>query len=120
MNRRLLSFTFTITTTATAGQPDVSSGSFSLDSFRPLTYGGGYIKQVLVKAPGNVPFNFYIDNPNGKKCFKRFEAMEEIADDCDTPIPGLLPDDTVGYTAYITEAGQIGDYECEIIFAEVY
>jgi hypothetical protein len=69
---------------------------------------------VHVRAPGNTGFDFYIKNQSGLKCFQRQEVVQEFASDCETPVPAGE------YTAYIDNAELAGEYECELIFSEVY
>lgn len=108
MERKPLSFSVNITVTAGAGSNTTPINSAIRDA-------GGYIRQIIVKAPhDSATFNFRIENSKGHTILNRTEQVGEIADDVATPMPADL------YTCYISNASHEGIYECEIIFAEVY
>lgn len=108
MNRRPLSYGFDIVVTSGAGSADLSA-------FLPLRDAGGFIGQVLVKAPfDSASFDFRIENPNQKVCYRRTEQLGEIAEETNFPVP------CGEYDAYISNSSHDGTYECEIVFLEVY
>jgi len=108
MNRRPLSWSFDITVASGAGSADLAT-------FLPLRDAGGFIGQVLVKAPfDSASFDFRLENPNQRVCYRRTEQIGELAEETGFPVPNGE------YDAYISNASHDGTYECEIIFLEVY
>lgn len=86
----------------------VSSGNGSLttsaDKYRPMTYAGGYIKQIIVTAPSPTDtFDFVIIDSDGLPIFRRKEATGEIVEERDLPVLGVL-------TLQITNAITDGNY----------
>ena len=108
MERKPLSFLVPITVASGVG-----SASTPVNS--AIANAGGYIRQIIVKAPyTTATFDFRIENANGHNALKRTEQVGEITDDVDTPLPAGI------YSCKIEKASHDGSYDCEIIFAEVY
>lgn len=108
MERRPLSIPFTITVLN-------KTGSFTTVANSPINDAGGYLRQVIVKAPfDTATFNFRIENSQGHNVVKYTEQVGEIVDDRQTPLPAGI------YTGYIENASHDGSYECELVYAEVY
>jgi hypothetical protein len=110
MNRRLISLEsgFTITVSSKEGNTTTALNT-------PLYNAGGFIKQVIVKAPyPSSTFDFRIENSSGNVVYRRTEQVGEIAEECEIPLPAGR------YTLYISNASHDGSYACELIFAEVW
>ena len=108
MERKPLSFSIDITVTSGVG-----SNTTPINS--AIANAGGYLRQIIVKAPVNsATFDFRIENERGHNILSRTEQVGEIADDIATPMPAGV------YTCYIAKASHDGVYQVEIIYAEVY
>ena len=114
MQRKPLSFELDITV-ALDSATNKNIGSATTPTLSAIANAGGYIKQVLVKAPfPTATFDFRIENENGKNILKRVGQVGECMDEVETPVPAQI------LTFYIENASHTGVYECEIIFGEVY
>jgi hypothetical protein len=108
MERKPLSFPLTITVTN-------GSGSVATPVNSAIADAGGYLRQVIVKAPfDTATFSFRIVNANGHNIYKRTDQVGEIIEDMQTPMP------KGNYICYIENASHNGAYSLEIIYAEVY
>ena len=108
MERKPLSFSVPITVVAGVGSSTTPVNS-------AIANAGGYIRQIIVKAPfASATFDFRIENERGHNVLKRTENVGEVADDVATPMPAGI------YSLYLSKCSHEGIYECEIIFSEVY
>ena len=108
MERKPLSFSLPITVVGKVGSTTTPINS-------AISNAGGYIKQVLVKAPfDTATFDFRIENINGFNVFKRTEQVGEITEECETPLPAGR------FTLYLSKCSHDGVYLCELLFAEIY
>jgi len=119
LERKPLSFQFNITVTGAVFTSGVSNREGSGTTTTPLNSAianaGGYIKQVLVKAPfDTATFDFRIENANGFNVFKRTEQVGEISPECEIPLPAGR------YSLFLSKCSHDGSYLCELLFAEVY
>lgn len=108
MERKPLSFPFTITVTGGSGSTTSSANTAIADA-------GGYLRQIILAAPyPTTTFDFRIANSNGHNVYKRTAQVGEIIEDIQTPLPAST------YTFYIENASHDGSYELEVIYAEVW
>jgi hypothetical protein len=108
LERKPLRFDINITVSGGSGSNTTSANSAIADA-------GGYLRQLIVKAPhDSATFNFRIANSNGHNILVRTEQVGEIVDDLQTPMPAGT------YTCYVSGASHNGTYEVELIYAEVY
>ena len=114
MHRKPLSFELDITV-ALDSTTNKNIGSTTTPTLSAIANAGGYIKQVLVKAPfDTATFDLRIANSNTLNILKRVGVVGELMDEVETPVPADI------LTVYIENASHTGSYECEIIFGEVY
>ena len=108
MERKPLSFSVPITVASGVGSTTTPINS-------AIANAGGYIRQIIVKAPfPTATFDFRIENERGHNVLVRTEQVGEVADDVATPMPAGI------YTCYLSKCSHDGIYEVEIIYAEVY
>lgn len=106
--RKIRSIPLTITVTNKSGSTIISANT-------PIADAGGYLRQIIIKAPfDTATFNFRIYNTNLHNVFKRTDLVGELIEDLITPLPKNR------YTCYIENASHDGIYEVEMIYAEVY
>lgn len=114
MNRKPLTFSLPITVALDTAD-NTNKGSTTTAVNTAIANAGGFIKQVLVKAPfDSATFDFRIENASGFNVFKRTQQVGEILDECEVPLSAGR------FICRIEKASHIGSYLCELVFAEVY
>ena len=92
----------------------VSSGTGTLDltNFRPLTYTGGYLEQILIKAVQNdTEFDVAITDSDDYSVFDKDGCIGKVNDVTRIPVKGV-------YTVTISNASKDGTFNIKLYLKE--